>query len=75
MISFKKLSTIFENNRGLKTQLRKHGINPTQLNKMLNNGDFGGKTINKLCKLLNCQPGDIMEYVPDETETSDDTGN
>ena len=24
--------------------------------------------VNALCTLLNCQPGDIMEYVPDETE-------
>lgn len=23
-------------------------------------------TIDKLCKLLDCQPNDIMEYVPDE---------
>lgn len=23
------------------------------------------KTLNALCKLLHCQPGDIMEYVPD----------
>lgn len=22
--------------------------------------------INTICRLLNCQPGDIMEYVPDE---------
>lgn len=21
--------------------------------------------INKLCKALNCQPGDLMEYIPD----------
>lgn len=21
--------------------------------------------LNKLCKLLNCQPGDLIEYVPD----------
>ena len=27
------------------------------------------KTIDTLCKLLNCQPGDILEYVPDDTET------
>ena len=27
-------------------------------------------TIEKLCKALNCQPNDIMEYVPDEEETS-----
>lgn len=24
--------------------------------------------ITRLCKLLNCQPGDILEYVPDENE-------
>lgn len=24
------------------------------------------RTIEKLCKLLNCQPGDIMEYIDDE---------
>ena len=23
------------------------------------------ETINQLCKLLNCQPGDILEYTPD----------
>lgn len=22
--------------------------------------------LDKLCKLLNCQPGDILEYVPDD---------
>ena len=25
--------------------------------------------MNKLCALLNCQPGDIMEYVPDQPVT------
>lgn len=28
------------------------------------------ETIEKLCKVLDCQPGDIIEYVPDDiTET------
>lgn len=22
--------------------------------------------IHKLCKLMNCQPGDLLEYIPDE---------
>ena len=32
------------------------------------------RSINKLCKALNCQPGDLMEYVPDpeDAETSSD---
>lgn len=25
-------------------------------------------TLNKICKALNCQPGDILEYVPEERE-------
>lgn len=23
-------------------------------------------TLNKICKVMDCQPGDILEYVPDE---------
>lgn len=26
-------------------------------------------TIAAMCKLLDCQPGDIMEYIPDENKT------
>jgi len=26
--------------------------------------------ISTICKLLNCQPGDIMEYVPDKEDPS-----
>ena len=28
-----------------------------------NTGDIDTRTISKLCKILECQPGDIMEYV------------
>ena len=24
------------------------------------------ETLNKLCEVLDCQPGDLMEYIPDE---------
>ena len=27
-------------------------------------------TIAKLCDALRCQPGDILEYVPDDTDTN-----
>ena len=30
--------------------------------KIQNGGDIDTRTIAKLCKLLNCQPGDIIEY-------------
>lgn len=31
-------------------------------------GGLDSKTISRLCKVLECQPGDIMEYVPDEAD-------
>ena len=37
----------------------------------LKNGTGGleHKTIERLCQVLNCQPGDLMEYVPEEDDT------
>lgn len=29
------------------------------------------ENLTRLCKLLNCQPGDILEYVPEETEVTE----
>lgn len=26
------------------------------------------ETLNRLCRILDCQPGDLFEYVPDENE-------
>ena len=32
-------------------------------------GEIASKeTLNTICRLLDCQPGDILEYIPDETE-------
>lgn len=45
--------------------LRKNGISPSVLDKLGKGGGLDYRSINKLCALLNCQPGDLMEYVPD----------
>lgn len=45
--------------------LRKNGISPSVLGKLDKGGGLDYRTVNKLCALLNCQPGDLMEYVPD----------
>lgn len=34
--------------------------------KIKDGGDIGTRTIAKLCELLNCQPGDILEYIKEE---------
>ena len=28
-------------------------------------------TLNKICQLLDCQPGEILEYLPDNTDQND----
>lgn len=37
-------------------------------------GGIDARTIEALCKRLNCQPGDFMTYVPD-TDTDTDNAN
>lgn len=31
-----------------------------------NEGNIDTRSIDALCKYLDCQPGDLMEYIPDE---------
>jgi DNA-binding Xre family transcriptional regulator len=67
-----KVKNLMNQRKLKKFDLRKMGINGSVLDKVLNgrldkNKRVDTETINKLCKLLNCQPGDIMEYVPDKS--------
>lgn len=41
------------------------------LQKFRNNELVSWDNISTVCKLLNCQPGDLLEYIPDETIESD----
>ena len=41
-------------------------ITETTLQRMRQNGNVTTDAIANLCKALNCQPGDLMEYVPDD---------
>ena len=34
-------------------------------------GGLDHRSINRLCKALHCQPGDLMEYVEDPEEVTD----
>lgn len=34
-------------------------------------GGLDSKTLSKLCALLDCQPGDLMAYVPDDVDAKD----
>ena len=69
-IVYNKLFKLFEE-KGITTyKIRKENIvSQGTLTKMKNNsGSVDTRTIDKICKVLNCQPGDILEYVPDDEE-------
>ena len=63
-ISFDKLFKLMEQKGVKKFDLRKMGISPTIVDRLVKNSDVNTVTISKLCKILDCQPADIMEYVP-----------
>lgn len=67
-IRYKKLFDLIKERKTTEYFLRKNGISPSILDKLKHSkGGIDARTIEKLCKLLNCQPGDLMEYVEQDT--------
>lgn len=68
-ISYAKLFKLLDSNKITTYYLRQNKIIGQQTYYNLKNGkgNLGTETLEKLCKLLSCQPGDLMEYVPDES--------
>lgn len=65
MITYEKFWSLCKE-RGVSTYwLRKNGIGSPTVTKLQRNGNIDTVTIGKLCALLDCQPGDIMEYIED----------
>ena len=68
-LSYNKLFVLMKE-KGLTTYvIRKENIiSQSALTSLKNGKSVKTETIERLCKSLNCQPGVIMEYVPDEGE-------
>lgn len=67
MIRYKINLLLALKNAGYNTnRIRKEKIfTEAQLQQMRDNNLLTQKALNKVCALLDCQPGDILEYVPD----------
>lgn len=65
-INYNKLFEAMKNKNIKKYHLRQQGIHAAVMDKLVKNKNVDITTINKLCNLLDCQPGDILEYVPDD---------
>ena len=61
-IDFSKLWTILDRKGYNKQWLKNNGIHSNTVAKLTKNENVTCEVICNLCKLLNCQPGDIIEY-------------
>lgn len=69
MMKYNKLFSLLAMQGKKKTDLLSVISSPT-LAKLSKGQSVTTDMLEKICKYLSCQPGDIMEYVPDENETS-----
>jgi DNA-binding Xre family transcriptional regulator len=66
MISFDPMRKYMKENGITQYQLLQSGILlPAQVTRLSYNHNFTLKFIDKLCRELGCQPGDLIEYVND----------
>lgn len=69
MISYEKLRALLAEKHITSWTIRKSKlIGQATWRKIQEGGHIDTRTINALCKLLDCQPGDILEYVEDGDE-------
>ena len=66
MLKFDRFFALMKSKGIRQIDLREKGIHPRTFQKLKNSELIRSDVIDALCKLLECQPGDIMEYVRDE---------
>lgn len=66
-VSYQKLFLKMQDKGIKKIDLRtKYKINPKTVDSLVNNRSVTVDTIIQLCEILDCQPGDLMEYVKEQ---------
>jgi len=66
VIKYDRLFALMEQKGVKQITLRTQGVHPRTFQKLANSELIRSDTIDQFCRLLDCQPGDIMEYVPDQ---------
>lgn len=64
-----KLLEVMER-RGIRTQAElseRTGLSQNTITKIRRQHAFRHNSLDALCRALDCQPGDLLEYVPDDT--------
>ena len=48
--------------------IKKYNVSPGQITRLKRNESVSTHTIDVFCKILNCEVGDIMRYIPSEED-------
>lgn len=66
MITYEKLWALMKE-KGVSQYalIKRYNISPGQITRLKRNESVSTHTIDVFCKILNCDVGDIMQYIPD----------
>ena len=68
-VSYKKLFSLMKEKGIKKVDLRTtYKLNPKTVDSLVNNRSVTVDTIMQLCEILDCQPGDLMEYIKENVQ-------
>lgn len=67
-ISFKPMREYMEKHHISYYRLGNEGIDPQTLQRIRHDLPITTTTLGVLCKIMHCQPGDLIEYVDDDSE-------
>lgn len=69
MISYENLWKVMKEKEVSQYALiKRYGISPGQITRLKRNESVSTHTIEMFCRILQCQPGDIMEYIDNDPE-------
>ena len=57
-----------DSNENWYTLTNKHRMSNSTLHRLKHNKDISTKTLNDLCRILNCNIQDIIQYIPSDTD-------
>lgn len=67
-ISFRPMREYMEVNHISYYRLANEGIDPQTLQRIRHDLPITTSTLGALCRIMRCQPGDLIEYTKDESE-------
>lgn len=76
MIAYYKLLDLLNRKGMTREQLRvAAGMSPSTMTKISKGESVTLKTIDNICNVFQCQPGDILEWIPDKENKPKDIEN